>query len=1030
VRQTRKISRKGAKAQNAAAFQRAFFAPLRLCVRNISFLIAMRTFLILLMIVLQCRSLFCQRPASLQVGHDSWTFKEGAPTNVMALAQTSDGFLWLGTTGGLYSFDGVRFEAFNSPFGDQFLSTNIRSLLAPASGGLWIGYLFGGFSFLNHGRVKNYASDPASPTGTIHNFAQARDGIVWAATTSGLWNFEHSTWQRSEPGNVHSVAFDRDGVLWALAEGKLFYLRPGRKQIQLAEEGPSFTAGTWFTVDADGAVVTSPAKDLPAYPVLKKDCEQTVDRTNSIWVSCVQSTVLRLDPSEQGYNFLNKANASNSGSYNLSPYPHSRLVDREGNVWFGDATGLHRFFYSPLVKQALPEAPADSFALAAADNGAVWSSNGVSDLYRLAKGKTDTLKQRASWQVAYRAPDATFWFGGDEGLFRLVGGNLVRTELPPEMANQGRFLQAITEDRNGGLWVSFGRHGLYRLADGVWTSFGGREDLPRTGVVCEFTDSVGRVWFGYTNNQLAVLDGDRSQVFGPNEGVRVGNISAIHGRTSAIWIGGEFGLQQFDDGRFHTITAVNPEWLRGISGIIERADGDLWLNSLFGIFHVRQAEVSTALKDPAYRVVGEHFGRREGMPGFFGQLRPLPSMIEGSDRRLWVATNNGLVWLDPANPQKNVLQPALTIQSVSADDKYYEPGVPLTFPSDTASVEIDFAAVSLSDPEAIRFRYKLQEKDKDWHEVATANPIAYRNLSHGHYHFIVNASDTNGVWSEKVASVDFTILPAFYQTTWFLLVCIAAGLFVIWALYRLRMGQVARAISVRFDERLAERTRIARELHDTLLQTVQGSKLVADDALEKADDSTHLRRAMEQLSRWLGQATQEGRAALNSLRTSTIETNDLAAGLRRATQECLLDRSMAVKFSVTGIAKDMHPIARDEIYRIGYEAIHNACEHSSASQLEVALNYAQDLTLRVNDNGIGIEPAIVAKGKAEHFGLQGMRERAERIGSKLTLVSSASSGTEMTLVVPGRVIFRKSSATRFERIKTFLGLDPASDRRL
>src|SRR6185503_7531702 len=188
-----------------------------------------------------------------------------------------------------------------------------------------------------------------------------------------------------------------------------------------------------------------------------------------------------------------------------------------------------------------------------------------------------------------------------------------------------------------------------------------------------------------------------------------------------------------------------------------------------------------------------------------GYMRPLPTMIEGSDGRLWAATTNGLVWLDPANSQKDVLQPTLMFQSLSADDKYYESGVPVTFPARTGSVEISFTAVSLSHPEAVRFRYKLQEKDNDWHEAGTANPVAYRNLSPGHYHFIVNASDTNGVWAEKVANVDFTILPTFYQTRWFILLCIAAGLFVIWVLYQLRLRQVARAMSVRFDERLAER---------------------------------------------------------------------------------------------------------------------------------------------------------------------------------------------------------------------------------
>jgi signal transduction histidine kinase len=211
-----------------------------------------------------------------------------------------------------------------------------------------------------------------------------------------------------------------------------------------------------------------------------------------------------------------------------------------------------------------------------------------------------------------------------------------------------------------------------------------------------------------------------------------------------------------------------------------------------------------------------------------------------------------------------------------------------------------------------------------------------------------------------------------------------------------------------FDERLAERTRMARDLHDTFLQTIQGSKLVADDALDPSTDPIRMRRALEQLSVWLGRATQEGRAALNSLRTGTTQTNDLAEGLRRATEDGLIPRSMAVTFSVVGDAREMHPIVRDEIYRIGYEAILNACTHSGASQLEVEVRYADDLTLRVVDNGTGIDAAVTDRGKDGHFGLQGMRERAARIGGELTLESSSYSGTEIKLIVPGGIIFRKT----------------------
>jgi signal transduction histidine kinase len=219
---------------------------------------------------------------------------------------------------------------------------------------------------------------------------------------------------------------------------------------------------------------------------------------------------------------------------------------------------------------------------------------------------------------------------------------------------------------------------------------------------------------------------------------------------------------------------------------------------------------------------------------------------------------------------------------------------------------------------------------------------------------------------------------------------------------------------------LAERTRIARELNDTLLQTVEGSKLVADDALERSNDSEQLRSAMEKLSGWLEQGTQEGQAALNSLRSSTIDTNDLTTQLRRATEECGNDKSMAVRFSVAGGITEMHAVARDDTFRIGYEAIRNACEHSLATELKVELNYAQDLMLRVHDNGIGIDSSLTTSGDSTHFGLQGMRDRANRIGGRLTIVSAPNSGTEVTLVVPGSLIFQNAGARRWDRIKSVI----------
>jgi signal transduction histidine kinase len=234
----------------------------------------------------------------------------------------------------------------------------------------------------------------------------------------------------------------------------------------------------------------------------------------------------------------------------------------------------------------------------------------------------------------------------------------------------------------------------------------------------------------------------------------------------------------------------------------------------------------------------------------------------------------------------------------------------------------------------------------------------------------------------------------------------------VWSLYQLRLRQIAAAISARFDERLAERTRLARELHDTLLQTIQGSKMIADHALDEPSDAVHLQQSMQRLSTWLEQAVQEGRAALNSLRTTSTLKNDLAEGFRRAADDCVIPKSMTVTFSVTGDTRDLHPIVRDEVYRIGYEAIRNACRHSEGSRLEVELNYAHDFALRVTDNGKGIEPSVAEQGKPGHFGLQGMRERTARIGGKLTLATSATTGTDIRLVIPGRIIFRDAHRRR------------------
>jgi ligand-binding sensor domain-containing protein len=520
--------------------------------------------LVVLMIVtcLRCPSSLGQTPASgnVQVGHDSWTFKDGAPADVAYIAQTNDGFLWLGSPAGLFRFDGTRFEPFSSPFGDRLLSTNLYSLFAPPSGGLWIGYTFGGFSYLDRGRVTNYASE----TGSVHGFAQDRSGVVWAATTTGLWRFDHLGWQKIgvewnvPAGNVSEVGIDSEGILWVLVGGydgskNLIYLIPRTGHFKTAGGNLS---GDSFALGPDGTILTAPGAllgsgsskgstdSLPAYPIISKNYK-VVDRNDSVWLGLWNKPGLFRLPKDSLSDDDNPPIPPGSETYDIKHLQKAQLVDREGNIWYGDYKGIHRFFYTPLIRQEFSSQDTD-FALVADDNGAVWISAGgdrdyKADLYHVLGGKAERHLPRVTTFFSYRAPDKAFWFSGTRCLWHLVGDDFVRVDLPLEMVDYHLSLQTITEDRQGGMWVSFGRHGLYRLANGIWTPYGGRDDLPKTGVIVAFTDSLGRVWFGYMKSHLAVLDGDRVRVFGPSDGLEVGNIKAIYGRGPGIWIGGELG---------------------------------------------------------------------------------------------------------------------------------------------------------------------------------------------------------------------------------------------------------------------------------------------------------------------------------------------------------------------------------------------------------------------------------------------------------------------------------------------------------
>jgi signal transduction histidine kinase len=380
-----------------------------------------------------------------------------------------------------------------------------------------------------------------------------------------------------------------------------------------------------------------------------------------------------------------------------------------------------------------------------------------------------------------------------------------------------------------------------------------------------------------------------------------------------------------------------------------------------------------------------------------------------------------VVWLDPAAySEKRTVPPPITIQSVSADDKSYTPAPHLSLPAHTSSVQVSYSAVSLSDPEAIRFRYKLEETDKDWHEAAAATPVTYRNLPPGFYHFSVEASDTNGSWSGAPANLAFTIQPAFYQTSWFLALCILTAMALLYLFYLMRLRQVAQQVRGRMEVRLAERERIARDLHDTLLQSVQGLILKVHAGLKQIPTEEAGRQTVEKALDYADQVLAEGRDRVKNLRASALSVSDFPAAFQQVADQVPHHGSATLKTVVEGSVRELHPMVLEECYAIGREALINALRHSEGLHIEVEINYdAREFRLRVRDDGRGIDTEVLEKGARDgHWGLPGMRERAGKIGGQLEFWSRLGTGTEVGLTVPAAMAYRslaKSKASWFRR---------------
>jgi signal transduction histidine kinase/streptogramin lyase len=741
-----------------------------------------------------------------------------------------------------------------------------------------------------------------------------------------------------------------------------------------------------------------------------------LDHENVLWIGTLKQGIYRIHDREVDH-FKSADGLSSDAVYRF-------YEDHEGSLWAATAKGIDCFrdlrVATFSTREGLSVDEVDS--VLASKDGTVWAS-GPGALDALHQGSMTSIRAGKGLpgnQVTSLLEDRAgqLWVGIDHTMFIYKDGKFRRID-----GRDGTPIGAVvgmTEDVDHNIWLeTIGPpRTLIRIYDlKVQEEFPVPQMPPARKVEA---DPQGGIWLGLMNGDLARYRHGKTEIF-PFKHSADSRVNQLIVNSDGSVLGATgLGLVGWKEGKQQTLTVRNGLPCDFVNALIEDSQGSLWLYTQCGLVEIAGTEMQRWWEQPDIRLQLKTFDTFDGVqPG----RAPFAGAARTPDGRLWFANGVLLQMIDPNRLSGNALPPPVHIEGVVADRKNYSASKDLRLPPLTHDLEIDYTALSFVVPQKVRFRYKLEGRDTVWQEPGTRRQAFYSDLRPGRYRFRVLACNNDGVWNEEGATLKFSIMPAWYQTNWFQSLCVVSGVFIIWVIHRLRVLQISKAIGARFDERLAERTRMARDLHDTFLQTIQGSKLVADDALEPSSDPIRMRRALEQLSAWLARAMQEGRAALNSLRATTTQKNGLGEALQRMIEDRVIPSSTAVTFSVLGDSREMHPVVRDEVYRIGYEAIHNACSHSGASRLEVELRYANDLVLRVSDNGRGIDPAIADRGKDGHFGLQGMRERAARIAAKLVLVSSSNSGTEIKLIVPGGVVFGKNMPIRrslFSRISTLV----------
>ena len=849
-----------------------------------------------------------------------------------------------------------------------------------------------------------------------------RGGVMWAGTMAGVYVQRGRKWFALgeqdglplQPAN--SLLIDRTGTVWVAFDRVGVYTRTAgasrfsRLPNTVVSSAIGLTetpAGEVWAAAENGAVIrlSVGVSGLQTRVAQEhSDLTGTIfsDENSNLWFGTMTGVGrVSLEPrarSARAAPVVERFTQRDGLSGNLSV---AVLADREGNIWVGTEGGLDRFRTTKLTALDLPPhyyAP----AIVAEDRGAFLVGNVYRPVVRMAPFTQPVGLGMAEVQAVYQSADGTRWLGNESGqLWHSEARSFVRDVVPDGIA--GLPIQAIAREASGALWLSVVKGGVFRRSENRWSTRDVGDALPHATALTISIDSADGVWLGYTANRLAHYENAKIRVFTEADGVNVGNVTAIFPSHGKLWIGGESGLMRFARGKFSPLEGKSDVYFRGITGIVERPNGDLWLNGAEGITAVDAAELARAAADSNYRVNFQRLDSRDGLDGVAPQLRPLPSAVVGSDGMLLFTTSTNAYRVDPDHLPQNTIVPPVHIRQLLAAGVRYAPSDTTLLPANTREIQIRYTALSLGISDRVQFRYRLVGSDSDWHDAGTRREAFYTNLGPGTYQFRVIASNDDGVWNENGATIFVSIPPTFAQTPTFFLLSTLAILLLVWYAYHPRVGTVSRRLRERYDTRTAERTRISQELHDTLLQGFTGITLQLQSVRRGlAVRDTDAAEMLEGILTEADVALREARYAVWDLRPPELESADMVDAVVAFAQSSTAGLTIDLRWTVSGNRRRLAPEVETAALRIARECITNVIRHSGADLLMLHFQFdPQQFVMRLTDDGCGINMTNAnSASRRGHWGIAGMKDRATRVRGHVTIAERDGGGTEICATFP------------------------------